>query len=127
MPIALLLEETTLTFRFGAKQFTPWVHLVAVEEMLIDRARSAFLVRWLGAGLPLRGFYLKIAIENLQALRDRYMAAAQSVQPEIGGLNLTEPLAGAAGQIAGMMFSPTGVILLIAVSVRKLKTWVAIL
>jgi hypothetical protein len=105
MPIALLLEETILAFAFGGNKLSPWVHLVAMEEKLIDRARSAFLVKWFGRALPLRGFYLKVAIENLEALRDRYLAAAESVEPEVSGLNLTEPLAGALGQIAGMAFS----------------------
>ena len=127
MPIALLLQETTLAFAFGANKMSPWVHLVAVEEKLIDRARSAFLVRWFGRGLPLHGFHLRIAIENLEQLRDRYVAAAKSVQPELSGINLTEPLAGAVGQLAGMALSPTGLILLTAALVRKMKTWLGVL
>jgi hypothetical protein len=129
MPIALLLFESTLDFAFGGHQMSPWVHLVAMEEKLIDRARSAFLVKWFGRNLPLQGFYLKVAIDNLQALRDRYLAMKQSVQPELSGPNLTEPLAGVVGQIAGMMFSPQGVVLVAvaAVTVKKVKTWVGVL
>ena len=54
MPIFLLLAETTWTWQFAAKQLEPWVHMVAVEEVLIERARSAFLVHWFGMRLPLR-------------------------------------------------------------------------
>ena len=127
MPIALLLWETVLDFRFGAHKLSPWVNLVEMEEKLIDRARSAFLVKWFGKALPLRSFYLKVAIENLGPLREQYLAAKASAEPEVSGLNLTEPLAGALGQIAGMALSPTGVILLTAAVVRKMKTWLAVL
>src|SRR5215831_6834318 len=105
MPIFLLLAETTWTWQFAAKQLEPWVHMVAVEEVLIERARSAFLVHWFGMRLPLKGLNVKVFIENLQELSDRYLVASKSAKGEVTGLNLTEPLAGIIGQAAGMLVS----------------------
>ena len=127
MPIALLLQESVLTIRFGAQQLTPWAHLAQIEELLIDRARGAFLVRWFGTHLPTHGLYLRVFIENLESFRARYLEAVASAKGEITGPNLTEPLAGAAGTIAGLIASPTGMVLLVAVSVRKMKSWVGTL
>jgi hypothetical protein len=55
MPIALLLQETVYTFRWGAYHLEPWSHLVQTEETLIDRAqrvlgalvRRATATQWL--------------------------------------------------------------------------------
>jgi hypothetical protein len=124
MPIALLLEETTLAFRFGAKKLDPWSHLVAVEELLIDRARSAFLVRWFGSGIPLRGSYLRIAVDNLVALRNQYLLAKASVEAELSGPNLTEPLAGLAGELVGVFLADGWVFALVA-AMRKTSGWLA--
>jgi hypothetical protein len=125
VPIALLLEEATLAFRFGAKQLSPWIHLVAVEELLIDRARSAFLVRWFGTNLPLNSFHLKVVIDNLEQLRDRYLLAKESAKGNLIGPNLTEPLAGLTGELIGYLTSPTGMILLAVGFTRKAHRFVA--
>jgi hypothetical protein len=122
VPIALLLEESSLLVRFGAKQLSPWVQLVAIEEVLIDRARSAFLVRWFGTRLPLRGSYLAIAIDNLVALRNRYLLAVASAKGEETGLNLTEPLASLGGEVVGFLSSPHGALLLGVALVRRAKS-----
>jgi hypothetical protein len=127
MPIFLLLAETTWTWQFAAKQLESWVHMVAVEEVLIDRARSAFLVHWFGMHLPLKGLSLKVYIDNLQELSNRYLVAAKSAKGEITGLNLTEPLAGIAGQVAGTIVSPVGLLLKIEMGLRKSATWVQVL
>jgi len=123
MPIALLLQETVYTFRWGAYHLEPWSHLVQTEETLIDRARSAFLVRWFGAQLPLNGSFLNVVIDNLKQLRDHYFAVTQAVSPEPTGPNLTEPLAGLVGEIAGIALSPTGIILALTVIVRNIPYW----
>jgi hypothetical protein len=127
MPIFLLLAETTWTWQFAAKQLESWVHMVTVEEVLIDRARSAFLVHWFGMHLPLKGLGLKVYIENLQELSDRYLVASKSAKGEVTGLNLTEPLAGIAGQVAGTIVSPIGILLRIETGLRKSATWVQVL
>ncbi len=127
MPIFLLLAETTWTWQFAAKQLDGWVHMVDVEEKLIGRARSAFLVHWFGTHLPLKGLGVRVYIENLQELSDRYLAAAQSAKGEVTGLNLTEPLAGIAGQVAGAYISPVGILLGIEASARKSATWLQVL
>ena len=127
MPIALLLQETVYTFRWGAYHLEPWSHLVQTEEMLIDRARSAFLVRWFGARLPLNGSFLNAVIDNLKQLREHYFAVTRAVSPEPTGPNLTEPLAGLVGEIAGIALSPTGTILALAVMVRNIPYWLHVL
>ncbi len=124
MPLSLLLQETVYTFRWGAHHLEPWVNFVRTEELLIDRARSAFLVHWFGSGLPLQGFFVKIVLQNLKELRTRYYQVLNSVAPSPWGPNLTEPLAGLIGEIAGMVFSPTTVLLATAWIVRKLPIWV---
>ncbi len=127
MPIFLLLAETTWTWRFAAKQLKSWGHMVDVEEVLIGRARSAFLVHWFGMHLPLKGLGVRVYIENLQQLSDRYAAAAQSAKGEVTGLNLTEPLAGIAGQVAGAVLSPVGILLRMEAGLRKSATWLQVL
>jgi hypothetical protein len=127
MPIALLLQETVYTFRWGAYHLEPWSHLVQTEETLIDRARSAFLVHWFGARLPLNGSFLNVVIDNLKQLREHYFAVTRAVSPEPTGPNLTEPLAGLVGEIAGIALSPTGTILALAVMVRNIPYWLHVL
>jgi hypothetical protein len=123
MPLALLLQETVYALRWGAFRLEPWMHLVQVEALLIDRARGAFLTRWFGSGLPLRGSYVNVIIDNLAALRAQYLRAQQSLTPAEEGPSLAEPLSGLTGEIAGIILSPTGSILGIAVMVRNLRYW----
>src|SRR5258708_794059 len=123
MPIGLLLQETVFTFRWGAFHLEPWSHLVRTEELLIDRARSAFLVHWFGPDLPLNGFYVAVVIDNLRELRERYFAVASALAPEPAGPNLLTPLSGLVGEIAGIALSPTGVLLAVAVILRNAPYW----
>lgn len=111
MPIALLLQKFVKALQKGGRELSPWIAMIATEELLLGRARSAFLVHWFGGGLPLYGFYLRVAIENLPALRERYREVSGRTLPSRGGLNLTEPLAGLAGTAIGILLSPTGAIL----------------
>ncbi|WP_437594125.1 hypothetical protein [Sorangium sp. So ce1000] len=132
MPIALLLQETTAAFRFGARVLDPWTYLVRLEELLIDRARGAFLVHWFGERIPLHGSQVRVVITNLDALRNRYLAVKrQFEEAERGarGPNLTEPLFGLAGLVAGLLITP-GVALGSAIAVLRkvrLSWWQVIL
>ncbi|MBB6253149.1 hypothetical protein [Nitrospirillum iridis] len=123
MPLALLLQETVYTLRWGAFHLEPWNHLVRVEELLIDRARGAFLIHWFGRALPLRGSRVSVVIDNLDALRTQYFRARSSLAPDIGGPNLAEPLSGLAGEVLGIALSPTAALLAVAVMVRDLPYW----
>jgi len=122
MPIGLLLQETTAAFRYAARVLEPWNHLVQVEELLIDRARSAFLFKWFGTDLPLHGFHVRVVIVNIDELRKRYEDVKQQVTPPAYGPNLTEPLFGMAGVAAGMLLTP-GVALGTAIGVVRSLEW----
>src|SRR5579871_1402666 len=120
MPFALLLHHTFHVLQKGAKALEPWNQLVVLEQILTDRARSAFLVHWFGPGLPLYGLSLRIAIDNLKELQLRYQAVVAATTPDASGLNLTEPLAGIGGAAVGMLISPTGFLLLWSVLITRL-------
>lgn len=104
MPLALLLQWTARDLRKGVDRLVGWGPLVAVEELLLGRARSAFLVRWFGPALPIEGSTLLVAIANLPELRRRYLEVTEPAPA--GGPNLFEPLAGLAATLAGSLASP---------------------
>jgi hypothetical protein len=122
MPIALLLHEVTAAFRYGARVLNPWNHLVQVEELLIDRARSAFLFKWFGTALPLKGFHVRVAIANIGELRERYEKVKAEVRKRAEGPNLTEPIFGMAGVAAGMILTP-GVALGTTIAIVRSLDW----
>ena len=126
MPLALLLEETFAAFKKGAEKLSPWNRLVLAEGLLVDRARGAFITRWFGTGVPLYGLSVRIAMVNVEALRRRYEAARAATPGAGGGLNLTEPLAGLAGQLGGLLLSPSGAILVVTVLARSLSPTLSI-
>jgi hypothetical protein len=124
MPIALLLQSTFAVYRKGSTLLDPWLAMVRIEELLIGRARSAFLVHWFGDRLPVRDNRLQVSIANLRALRQRWEAVTRQ-QPETDrGINLTEPLAGLAGTLVGVILSPAGAILGVHGAIRLLVTGV---
>lgn len=133
MPIALLLQPLAGALRRGiqgapgALGLSAWVELVRMEEVLIGRARGAFLVRWFGPRFPMRGGHLRGVLVNLDALRERFLAVQRARAPEAPGLNFQEPLAGLAGIAAGLLLSPTSILLLVAFLLRKLPGWLAAL
>ncbi len=127
MPLALLLEESFTAFRRGVARLAPWNRQIALEELLVDRARGAFMRRWFGPRLPLEGLSVRIAIANLDAFRARYAAVRAASQPQEDGVNLTEPLLGLTGMLAGTLLSPAGAILAVSVVARYLPLWLAIL
>ena len=110
MPIALLPELTRLLVRVG-RVLSPWSRLAFLEEQVLRRARSAFLVHWFGTSVPERDLHLHVAIRNIEALRLRYLAVERSMPGASTELNLLGPLAGMGGLIVGMAMSPTGWIL----------------
>ncbi|HEY4239999.1 MAG TPA: hypothetical protein VGM88_09300 [Kofleriaceae bacterium] len=103
MPFALLLRDISTTLTAGGIALDPWSRLVAMEEQLLDRARSAFLVHWFGKGLPTSSLALKIHIANLAELQAKYLEIQAGQRPESWGMNLVTPLLGTLGAAAGAM------------------------
>ena len=132
MPLALPLQSVAHTLRRGiqgapgALGLSAWVDLVRTEEVLIGRARGAFLVRWFGTRFPMRGGHLRGVILNLDALRERFLAVQRAQAPQTPGLNLQEPVAGLAGIAAGLFLSPAGFALFMAYVLRSLPGWLAV-
>jgi hypothetical protein len=126
MPLALLLQGVIKTISKGAKQLTPWAMMAYLEELLVDRARGAFMVHWFGSSLPLEGLQIRIAIANLDELRMRFneVLAERNRRTTATGLNLLDPLAGLAGTVAGMLVSPAGqLMLMIALEQHLSSLW----
>src|SRR5437868_11027880 len=123
MPLALLLKRSFSAFDKGADQLNNWNQLVLLEQLLIGRARSAFLVHWFGPHLPLHGFNLRVVISNSEELKRRYQALRSSGSEETAGPNLFEPLAGMIGTLAGMAFSPSAGLGLSFVALKYVKKW----
>jgi len=124
MPIALLLQSTFAVYRKGSTLLDPWLAMVRIEELLIGRARSAFLVHWFGDRLPVRDNRLQVSIANLRPLRQRWESVTRQQPDPDRGINLTEPLAGLGGTLVGIVLSPAGAILGIHGAVRLLVTGV---
>lgn len=126
MPIALLLQEVVSALKKGGEVMEPWGQMALLEELLVDRARGAFVVHWFGVAVPLHGLSLRVVIDNFEALRARYTEALRQVPTSSGsGMNLTEPLAGMAGSMAGMLFTPTGFLMLSVAVSKMMPQWFA--
>ncbi|MFL6120428.1 hypothetical protein [Actinophytocola sp.] len=110
MPVALLLQKVLDTLRASAAALSPWTEIVTLEATIVERARSAFLMHWFGRRLPMEGLSLRARIVNIGELDRQFLAAQRSVPTSAGGPNLTEPLLGFAGMLAGMALSPAGAI-----------------
>lgn len=107
MPVALLLQNTLRSLSLGARAMGTWGRMVALEELLLERTRGAFMVSWFGTRFPTEGFALRISFANLDALRLRYEAVRSATgEGAPGGLNLTEPGAGMVGMLTGILSSP---------------------
>ncbi|HEY3079214.1 MAG TPA: hypothetical protein VGM69_04845 [Chloroflexota bacterium] len=127
MPLALLLDRAVAALRRGADRLAPWNQIVALEELLLDRARGAFLVNWFGTRLPLNGSSPRVAIANLDELRVRYQRVRAASAPAAEGINLTEPLAGWIGSFMGTLLAPPNNMLVGALVARLMPRWWAIL
>ncbi|OYY91542.1 MAG: hypothetical protein B7Y45_03015 [Sphingomonas sp. 28-66-16] len=111
MPIALLLQSDFQRLVRAARPLDTWREVLALEALVIDRARGAFLSDWFGAAVPRTSDQLLIGIVNIEALGEQYrIARARSIGGDTGA-NLTEPVAGLAGMAAGLLLSPSGSIL----------------
>ncbi|MDX3452478.1 hypothetical protein PV396_11060 [Streptomyces sp. ME02-8801-2C] len=107
MPIAMLLvQKLAGTFGTAVKTLTPWITIVDLESTIVARSRGAFLVHWFGPRLPLDGLSLRVRLVNLRELEAQFRAARQSVRTSADGPNLTAPVLGFAGAVAGMLLSP---------------------
>jgi hypothetical protein len=107
MPLIVLLQDVFQKFTRAVKSLEHWSELVDLEVLLVARARSAFLVHWFGSLIPLDGSSVRIAIVNLEALRQRYslvMSRRRSGLSE--GPSVLEPAAGIVGSLAGAALSP---------------------
>lgn len=116
MPIFLLPEMAATLLKLSSR-LTNWDRLARIEEQLLRRARSAFLVHWFGTGIPSNNLNLLIHIDNIEELRERYRIVDRSRQRHDSRLNLFAPLAGMVGVVAGLVFNPTGGVL-VATGVR---------
>lgn len=127
MPLALLLQELREKFRRGAKEggfhLNDWDRLVELEALLVARAQSAFLIQWFGSHLPLHGFHVRVAIDNIDALRARYQQITSSTVQAREGPNLTEPLAGMVGTLFGSLSTPVTSLFLYQNIRRLVPTW----
>jgi len=82
-------------------------------------------VHWFGTALPSVGLALRVGLANMHELRARWMAIGA---PDAGatppvGPNLTEPLLGAGGTLAGIFASPLNGILLTTIIGSVVHTW----
>jgi hypothetical protein len=127
MPLALLLQDVMQTFQRGLDDggfyLNYWDRLVALESLLVARAQSAFLVQWFGPRVALQGFHLRIAIENLAALRARYQQVVGTGVQAQSGPNLTEPLAGMVGILFGSLSTPINSLFLYERVARIMPRW----
>jgi hypothetical protein len=125
MPLSLVLHATFTTWHREMRRLNDWNQLVDLEERLLERARGAFMARWFGTALPLYMGDLRIVIANIDELRTRY----QALRRQAGGgtnaseLNLTEPLAGITGTLAGSLLSPTSSMVLMSVIDEQMSKW----
>ncbi|MEO6218624.1 MAG: hypothetical protein ABIO86_21540 [Sphingomonas sp.] len=107
MPIFLLPGLAATLLKLSSR-LADWDRLARIEEQLLRRARSAFLVHWFGTGVPEQNLNLLIHIDNIDELRERYRLVDRSRQRHDSRLNLFAPLAGMVGVVAGIIFNPTG-------------------
>ncbi|KRA77027.1 hypothetical protein ASD78_05305 [Lysobacter sp. Root667] len=119
MPIGLLLTGLSAPLAAMATAFERWSAVLRLEAVVIDRARGAFLVEWFGARLPRIGTRLRVVIENIQALGERYREARSRSMGGQTGPNLLEPVAGLAGMAAGMFISPSGALMYLYSCLRE--------
>lgn len=110
MPIALYPELTTSLSKVGGA-LSSWNRLTLIEEQILRRARSAFLTKWFGPGVPERRLSLYMHIANIEEFRTRYALVKRSMPGPLPEMNLLRPIAGMAGFATGLFFSPAGVVL----------------
>lgn len=122
MPLSLVLHATFTSWRRDLVRWNAWNTLVGLEETLLERARGAFLARWFGPGLPTYEGGLVVHLANIDELKRRYQELKQGAGSG-SGRNLTEPLAGMVGTLAGALLSPPSAFLLMPVIAEQLPRW----
>jgi hypothetical protein len=110
VPLALSLQHAIGVLRTAAAALGPWSEIVPLEATVIERARSRFLVDWFGPRLPFDGLSLRVYVMNVDDLARQYLLAQRSVPTSPGGPNLTTPLLGFTGMLAGILLTPIGAI-----------------
>jgi hypothetical protein len=107
VPLSLLLTQQLTILTAGAAKLARWEAITDTFALIARRLRSAFLVRWFGTALPVDGVDLRITLANLGDLRARYgLVTGPSRGGSGAGPNLTEPLLGGAGMLAGALAWP---------------------
>jgi hypothetical protein len=114
MPLGLLLQSAFGSWQKDIAKLAGWNQLVALEGVLLARARGAFLARWFGTGLPLFAGDVRIAIANLDELKRRFLLMRREALRNTADINLTEPIAGIAGTMVGALLAPTSSMVLMA-------------
>jgi hypothetical protein len=114
MPLAILLQEQLSVVTKGLKKVDRWATVTETFSLVVDRLRSAYLVRWFGTPLPSVGLELRVAFANMDELRRRWLAIGADRPPGTPaiGPNLTEPLLGMSGTLVGIFATPLNSMLL---------------
>src|SRR5437868_76489 len=68
MPLAILLQEQLGILTKGVKKIQGWDSATETFALVVDRLRSAYLVRWFGTSLPSVGLSLRAAFAGGIAL-----------------------------------------------------------
>ena len=98
MPISLVLAELAKRRLMWTPIWADWSRVLELQELVLRRARGAFLHQWFGTGLQMAGPALLVAILNLDALRSQFLYASSQAHDS---LNLMEPVMGMAGSLVG--------------------------
>jgi hypothetical protein len=114
MPLSVLLSGYFGEFDRGMRPLAPWQGLTERFELVVSRLRSAYLVRWFGAGIPTSGITVRATIVNSDELRTRWLGIGgdRNRRPGPPDQNLLEPLLGTTGLIAGALAAPLNAMLL---------------
>src|SRR2546430_913415 len=125
MPLAILLQEQLGILTKGVKKIQGWDSATETFALVVDRLRSAYLVRWFGTSLPSVGLSLRVAFANMDELRRRWLAigAGRAVETPVSGPNLTEPLLGMTGTLVGIFATPLNAALLSVLFGNLVERW----
>ncbi len=125
MPLAILLQEQLSVLTKGVSKVQRWEAATETFSLVVDRLRSAYLVRWFGTALPSVGLALEVAVSNMHELRARWIAigAGRAGETPPVGPNLTEPLLGMTGTLVGIFATPLHAAVLSIVLDALVDTW----
>jgi hypothetical protein len=107
VPLSLLLAQHLTFLTQGVKKLDRWEGLTDTFALVARRLRGAFMVGWFGPGIPVQGLDVVVTVTNLDELYDRYLQVTSGNRGSGSrGPNLTEPLLGGAGVLAGALANP---------------------